>query len=368
MEKMLILYVLLLGISLSVTSNPLIKSSLLPTTTQQHGVSSSGRHAPPTKNRVSRDLDRFLTSQTEPSSSVSSDLRFSSSSSTVQDGKAGKASKSGKNNIEPPCCMLCVKHVYNDLMLLEISETKRNEVLSRIVKHHREMKIATYPSLPATDKKITMSFIEQSLQAHATKAGSNGQAGLCCPICMYDYVLTDPDYDDEPIMKSAANGFLETQENTLSPYINQIWKKGRNYDEIVESKSSSLIETSSQVSKSGSAAKQNSAPPGMGAHTCCNVCPDDFKRKGGGVVLGFLELRERSRFSASKSGYGQGKGESRVEGGCCTVCASKFYGPSGYGAPPFSEPGNAMQNAGAGGFMRPPKAPAPPKSKKGGGK
>ena len=76
----------------------------------------------------------------------------------------------------------------------------------------------------------------------------------------------------------------------------------------------------------------------------------------------------KSRFSASKSGYGQGKGSSRVEGGCCTVCASKFYGPSGYGAPPFSEPGNAMQNAGAGGFMRPPKAPAPPASKKGGGK
>ena len=91
-----------------------------------------------------------------------------------------------------------------------------------------------------------------------------------------------------------------------------------------------------------------------------NVCPDDFKAKGGGVVLGFLvnfkkskvdSVRQsegwwcrsrvpgtsgKSRFSASKSGYGQGKGSSRVEGGCCTVCASKFYGPSGYGAPPFS--------------------------------
>ena len=305
-----------------------------------------------------RDLDRFLTSQasTTTRNDDAEDLRFSSSSRAVKAAKSGKTGKGSGDLQEPPCCKLCVKHVYNDLMMLEISESKRNDVLNAIVKHHRQLKIATYPSFPETDQQITMSFIEQSLAAHAKKAGSNGEAGLCCPICIYDYVVTDPDYDDEPI----ANVFLEEEKNSI---IRPIWKKGRNYDESVESVS--LVETSSRVTKAG---KEIAAPPGMGAHTCCNVCPDDFKAKGGGVVLGFLELQEKSRFSASKSGYGQGKGSSRVEGGCCTVCASKFYGPSGYGAPPFSEPGNAMQNAGAGGFMRPPKAPAPPASKKKGGK
>lgn len=313
-----------------------------------------------------RDLDRFLNSQASPvevttttTKNEAEDLRFTSSSRAV---KATKAGKGGNQDLqEPPCCMLCVKHVYSDLMMLELSEKQRNEVLSRIVKHHRELNIATYPSLPETQQEITMSFIEESLSAKMKKAGSNGEAGLCCPICMYDYVVTDPDYDDEPM----ANVFLEEEKKTKEKTsINtQIWKKGRNYDESEESVS--LVETSSRSTKAGSAT-ETAAPPGMGAHTCCNVCPDDFKAKGGGVVLGFLE--ESSSFSASKSGYGQGKGSSRVEGGCCTVCASKFYGASGYGAPPFSEPGNSIQNAGAGGFMRPPKAPAPPASKKGGGK
>ena len=36
------------------------------------------------------------------------------------------------------------------------------------------------------------------------------------------------------------------------------------------------------------------------------------------------------------------------------MCASKYYGASNYGAPPFSEPGNARQNFGAGGLMQHP--------------
>ena len=89
-----------------------------------------------------------------------------------------------------------------------------------------------------------MSFIEQSLAAHAKKAGSNGEAGLCCPQYVFDVGVTDPDYDDEPI----ANVFLEEEEK--KKIIRPIWKKGRNYDESVESVS--LVETSSRATKAGS--------------------------------------------------------------------------------------------------------------------
>ena len=53
---------------------------------------------------------------------------------------------------------------------------------------------------------------------------------------------------------------------------------------------------------------------------------------------------------------GMGGGARRTEGGCCTLCPSRFYGPQVYGAPPFSEPGNREQNIVAGslrGLYRP---------------
>ena len=53
---------------------------------------------------------------------------------------------------------------------------------------------------------------------------------------------------------------------------------------------------------------------------------------------------------------GMGGGNKRSEGGCCTLCPSRFYGPQNYGAPPFSEPGNREQNIVAGsmrGLYRP---------------
>ena len=53
---------------------------------------------------------------------------------------------------------------------------------------------------------------------------------------------------------------------------------------------------------------------------------------------------------------GLGGGSKRTEGGCCTLCPSRFYGAQTYGAPPFSEPGNREQNIAAGslrGLYRP---------------
>ena len=85
------------------------------------------------------------------------------------------------------------------------------------MKHHRQLKIATYPSFPETDQQITMSFIEQSLAAHAKKAGSNGEAGLCCPICIYDTSL-----GSRLRRRTHSKRVFEEEEKKI---IRPIWKK-----------------------------------------------------------------------------------------------------------------------------------------------
>lgn len=86
---------------------------------------------------------------------------------------------------------------------------------------------------------------------------------------------------------------------------------------------------------------------------CCNVCPAGYHppgRRPAGVTIGTSLLETGARhgfFGLGGSGLDIEGGLSGPRGydGCCRLCASKFYGPGGWGAPPFSEPGTAAQHS-----------------------
>lgn len=256
----------------------------------------------------------------------------------------------GKKNSDlkvPPCCKLCTKHVYSDLSLLEISESEKDRALTRIVRHFKDSKYAIHPPIPDLDSEsITMAFLEEQMRV-SFLGGRAADDGECCPLCIKDVLYHSPDFDMEPIESSAG----------LNVFIEMDQPEGRRADTIVstqqtENDGSVRFLQVSEKFMGPSQAVKDAAPAGMGAHICCNICPEFQSGQKSGGFSGFLELREGASV-AKAGGYGQGGGNNRAEGGCCTLCASKFYGASEWGAPPFSEPGNSFQNAGAGGLMRP---------------
>eukprot|EP00939_MAST-03C_sp_MAST-3C-sp1_P001977 g1977.t1 len=215
------------------------------------------------------------------------------------------------------------------LILLEISESQRDEALTNIVRSFHEQNFAIYPPIPDIDSvSITMSFLEENERFMGGRAADECE---CCKLCVKDIVQFDHKFDGEEIVDNGGDMvYLETDENIV------------NLDVV---RDTALIEFTGPSQK-----QKEAAPERLGKHICCNICQDGYCAKKSSGIMVFLETT--AGFVAKGDGYGQGGGKNRAEGGCCTLCGSKFYGARGWGAPPFSEPGNKMQNMGAGGFFK----------------
>merc|ERR1719174_176487 len=205
------------------------------------------------------------------------------------------------------CCMICTHIIDTELTFLSISEEKRAQTRENIQ---------------------NWIDVNSFLQVEATKEFKFE----CCSICMTSFVPDDEvSMTDRDELPGLPKEFMKV------PGMRDFRKKSaQGQVAAAAAGESSFMEILARMSNK----KTDKAPFGPGS--CCNVCMRSTEKSS---------TKGRQKFSP-----GQGKGKSRTEGGCCTLCPSRFYGAQVYGAPPFSEPGNREQNIVAGsrrGLYRP---------------
>lgn len=216
------------------------------------------------------------------------------------------------------------------------------------------------------------------------KSGKGGEDFLvpgqrCCPLCPVDYV-------PPPGMSS----LLEVSAGVLAANLTQhLGCSARAAAgscpaaprSLRPAPSSVLLEEGSKgifSSLMGGGGGENTPKPWVDRResVCCNVCPASFHPPGrspAGVTIGASLLETGARqgfFGLGDSGGLDIKGGMagpKGYDGCCKLCASKFYGPGGWGAPPFSEPGSESQHSESAGISISLGSKGPEKKKKEGG-